>query len=64
MTYQSVSGAGASCVKELLMQMRDLSNDASLNVDEDTNDLLDKIDYLFANNNLSTKYTQIPLIGI
>ena len=63
MTYQSVSGAGASCVKELLMQMRDLSNDASINVDEDTNDLLDKIDYLFANNNLSTKYTQIPLIG-
>ena len=63
MTYQSVSGAGASCVKELLMQMRDLSNDASLNVDEDTNDLLDNIDYLFANKNLSTKYTQIPLIG-
>ena len=63
MTYQSVSGAGASCVKELLMQMRDLSNDASLNVDEDTNDLLDKIDYLFANKNLSTKHTQIPLIG-
>jgi len=63
MTYQSVSGAGASCVKELLMQMRDLSNDASLSVDEDTNDLLDKIDYLFTNNNLSTKYTQIPLIG-
>jgi len=63
MTYQSVSGAGASCVKELLMQMRDLSNDASINVDEDTNDLLDKIDYLFANNNLPTKYTHIPLIG-
>ena len=63
MTYQSVSGAGASCVKELLMQMSDLSNDASINVDDDTNDLLDNIDYLFANKNLSTKYTQIPLIG-
>ena len=47
MTYQSVSGAGASCVKELLMQMNDLSNDASINVDDDTNDLLDNIDNYF-----------------
>ena len=63
MTYQSVSGAGASSVKELLMQMSDLSNDASINVDDDTNDLLDNIDLLFSKKNLTTKFTQIPLIG-
>lgn len=63
MTYQSVSGAGASCVKELLMQISDFSSDESINVNDDTNDLLNNIDQLFSNKNLSTKSTQIPLIG-